>query len=302
MRVSVLGLGAVGAAYAERLVAAGVEVEVLVPDDRAAQYRSRPTTVNGRACAFAMVTPDQAAPADLLLVAVKHPQLPEAIALAGPAVVPGTVVLSLLNGITSEAELAEAFPAATVLLGLAVGIDAQRQGRDVRYTSLGRIDFGEAQNTPPFSAPVRRVAELFGRAGIAYDVPADMVRSLWWKFLVNVGVNQVSAVLRAPYGAFQAAGSPARQVMLAAQREVIALANARGVELGEADLDRWLSVLDRLDPDSFSSMAQDTIAGRETEVATFAGTVVELAAPAGVAVPVNATLKGLLEALAPRPA
>jgi len=301
VRVSVVGLGAIGAAYAERLVSSGIPVEALVPPDRAVRYQARPTTVNGRECGATVVTPDRARPADLLVVAVKHPQLPGAIGLARTAVVPGTIVLSLLNGITSESELAVAFPEATVLLGLAVGIDAQRTGRKVRYTSLGRVLFGEASNTPPFSPPVRAVAELFDRSGIPHEMAPDMVRSLWWKFLVNVGVNQGSAVLRAPYGAFQAADSPARQVMLAAQREVIALANARGIDLGEADLERWLAVLDGLDPAGYSSMAQDTIAGRATEVASFAGTVVPLAAEVGVAVPVNATLKGLLEALAPQP-
>ncbi|MEN0070989.1 MAG: ketopantoate reductase family protein [Propionicimonas sp.] len=300
VRVAVVGLGAIGAAYAERLVAAGVDVEVVVPAERVARYRNTRTSVNGTPCGFALVTPEEAAPADVLLVAVKHPQLTEAIEAATPVVTPATVVLSLLNGISSEEDLAAAFPEATVLLALAVGIDAQRAGREVRYSSLGRIVFGEPANTPPHTPAVRRVAALFDLAGIPYEVPVDMVRSLWWKFLVNVGVNQVSAVLRAPYGAFQADGSPARRVMLAAQREVIAVANARGIDLGEDDLRRWLTVLDGLHPAGYSSMAQDTIAGRETEVGIFGGAIVALGAAAGIPVPVNATLAGLLEALAPR--
>lgn len=299
--MSVVGLGGVGAAYAERLMAAGVEVEVIVPADRAERYRATPTTVNAAPVEFTIRTPQQAGAADLLLVAVKSPQLGEAIALARPVVGPGTVVISLLNGISSETELAQAYPAATVLLAHAVGIDAQRLGRQVRYTSLGRILFGEPVNAAPYSDAVRRVADLLERAGIPHEIPADMVHSLWWKFLVNVGVNQVSAVLRAPYGAFQASDAPARQVMLAAQREVIAVANARGIALEEADLDRWLAVLDGLHPAGYSSMAQDAIAGRQTEVDSFAGVMVELGARAGVPVPVNATLKGLLEALAPQP-
>ncbi len=33
--------------------------------------------------------------------------------------------------------------------------------------------------------------------------PTDMIRKLWWKFMVNVGVNQTSVAMRATYGVFQ---------------------------------------------------------------------------------------------------
>lgn len=126
-----------------------------------------------------------------------------------------------------------------------------------------------------------------------------MVGSLWWKFMINTGVNQVSAVLRAPYGTFQDRESPARSLMIAAQREVIEVASASGVELGSDAIPRWLAVLDTLSPTGYTSMAQDVLAHRPTEVETFAGEIVRLADPAGIPVPVNATLLYLLRALDP---
>ena len=122
-----------------------------------------------------------------------------------------------------------------------------------------------------------------------------MVRELWWKYLINVGVNQVSAIIGAPYRVFQVEGE-ARAVMIAAQREVIAVANALGIGLSEADLDRWLDVLAGLGPDNFTSMAQDALAGRPTEVDSFAGTMMALGERTGVPVPVNTVLFGLLKA------
>lgn len=296
-RIALVGLGAIGAAYASRFVDAGDRVQVIADPERLERYRGTPTSVNGREYRFDVVGLERAEVADLLLVAVKYPQLAEAIELASGAVGPGTIVLSLLNGIDSEQVLAAAFPQATVLLAISAGIDAVRSGREVRFTSLGRISFGEPVNTPPHSRAVRQVADLLARAGIDHEVPADMVHTLWWKWLVNVGVNQVSAVLRAPYAAFQEDGSPARTVMLAAQREVMAVAASRGIRLGEADLARWLEVLAALGPSSYTSMAQDVIAGRPTEVEIFAGTVVALGEAAGVPTPVNATLRDLLRAI-----
>jgi 2-dehydropantoate 2-reductase len=84
--------------------------------------------------------------------------------------------------------------------------------------------------------------------------------------------------------------------MLAAQREVIAVANAEGVALTAADLDAWLGVLDTLGPASYTSMAQDVIAGRPTEVDIFAGRVCELGDRHGIPTPVNRLLGQLLKA------
>ncbi|PFG16989.1 2-dehydropantoate 2-reductase [Propionicimonas paludicola] len=293
-RVVLVGLGAVGAGYGSVLRQAGIDLEVLADPARIARYGSRPTVVNGQPVAFAMVTSAEA-PADLVLVAVKRGALEEAIELLTPQVGPGTVILSLLNGIDSEEVLAAAFPQATVLLALSVGIDAVRDDREVHYSSLGRIVFGEPANPGPRADQVAAVAAIFDRAGVAYQVPSDMVRELWWKYLINVGVNQVSAIIGAPYRVFQVEGE-ARAVMIAAQREVIAVANALGIGLGEADLDRWLEVLAGLGPDNFTSMAQDALAGRPTEVDSFAGTMMALGERTGVPVPVNTVLFGLLKA------
>jgi 2-dehydropantoate 2-reductase len=298
-RIHLVGLGAVGAAYAARLVDSGADLKIVADPERAARYRGEPTVVNGRSYSFDVLADDVTA--DLVLVAVKRPHLAAAIELLRPGIRPGTVVLSLLNGIDSEAELSRALPDASVLYAVCVGIDAVRTGRSVRYTSLGRILFGEAINTPP-STPVSWVAGLLADAGIPHAIPADMQRELWWKFLVNVGANQVSAILRAPYRVLQDRDQPARQVMLAAQREVIAVANASGIALGEADLDRWLTVLDELGPDSFTSMAQDAAAGRPTEVDAFAGAMIDLGRRTGVEVPVNTTLYGLLKGAEAHPA
>ncbi|MCA0296870.1 MAG: ketopantoate reductase family protein [Actinobacteria bacterium] len=292
-RILLVGLGGVGAGYGSRLLDAGEDVRVLLDPERAARYAVRPTVVNGREYRFAVAEVD--GPADLVLVAVKRVSLDEATAQLRPHIGPGTVVLSLLNGIDSEEVLAAAFPQATVLLAVSVGIDAVRDGRDVRFTSLGRILFGEPTNPGPLARTVTGVAEVFTRAGIVSEVPPDMARELWWKFLVNVGVNQVSAVIGAPYRVLQDADGPARQVMIAAQREVIAVANARGVDLGEADIQRWLDVLDALGPDNYTSMAMDALTGRPTEVDSFGGTMIELGRATGVGVPVNTTLHGLLK-------
>jgi 2-dehydropantoate 2-reductase len=153
--------------------------------------------------------------------------------------------------------------------------------------------FGEANNSSNVSGRVKRVQELFAKAGINYETPPDMIRILWWKFMINVGINQASAVLRAPYGAFQVTGE-ARELMEGAMREVILLAGKENVNLSEEDIKAWLSVLSGLNPQGKTSMLQDVEAGRKTEVTMFAGRIIEMGKRHDVPTPVNARLFGLI--------
>jgi 2-dehydropantoate 2-reductase len=123
-----------------------------------------------------------------------------------------------------------------------------------------------------------------------------MVRILWWKWMVNVGVNQASAALRVPYGVFQES-EDARALMDSAMREAIALARAAQVNLGEQDIADWHGILATLAPQGKTSMLQDVEARRKTEVEIFGGKAVELGRAYGIPTPVNQTLLRIIRVL-----
>jgi 2-dehydropantoate 2-reductase len=288
--ISIIGAGALGAAYAAMLhdMDPGC-VAFVAGGKRAARLRRAGVIVNGRQYHIPVLTPeDLAAPADLVIVAVKYQHLDDAIRDMKNRMGAGTLILSVMNGIESEERIGAAHGKEKVLYCVSVGIDALREENRVVYTTQGKLFIGEAAN-PVLTERVRRVQALFDRAGIVYETPPDMMRILWWKFMINVGINQASAVLRAPYGAFQAAGE-ARELMGAAMREVVRLAGKAGVELSEADISGFDPYLFRLNPQGKTSMLQDVEAGRKTEVEMFAGQVIELGRRYDIPTPVNQRL------------
>ncbi|GMA39605.1 2-dehydropantoate 2-reductase [Mobilicoccus caccae] len=232
-------------------------------------------------------------------MAVKSHHLDEALDDLAPLVGDGTVILSVLNGLTSEDTIAARFPQAHVLLCIALAMDARRDGeRGVLWTQVGRLDFGEADNTDP-SADVLRVQKALDRAGLAWTTPVDMRHAMWWKFMVNVGANQATALTRSGYGALRDPGGT-RDLMLALIHEVLAVAAVEGVALDAEDVARWEQVLAGQPADGWTSMRQDVEAGRTTEVDLFGGTVVDLGRKHGIATPYNQAaawaLRGLTEA------
>lgn len=252
--------------------------------------------MNGEHFSIPVVRPDEETlPADLIIVALKCHHLSEAIDDLTNLVHDETTIISVMNGLDSEEHLGSVYGMDKVLYTVVVGLDAVREGNTVTYTNPGKIVFGEPDNSH-LSERVLRVQEAFERAGIVYETPVDMMRMLWWKFMVNVGVNQSSAVMRAPYGVFQSSPD-ARALMESLMREVIVLAQREGVNLGEQDLDGWYEVLNTLSPEGKTSMLQDVEAGRKTEVEAFAEKVVDLGKAHGVPTPVNQTLLSLVHVL-----
>ena len=140
------------------------------------------------------------------------------------------------------------------------------------------------------------MTELFDRTGLAYKVPDDILREQWNKLMLNTGVNQVTAVYGAPYSLIQKEGE-ARTMMIEAMREVLRVADTQDIDLTEADIDYWLELLATLNPEGHTSMCQDVLAGRPTEVDLFAGTMLKIAKEEGFSLPVNAFLYEKLKEL-----
>jgi 2-dehydropantoate 2-reductase len=252
--------------------------------------------VNGKPCVVPVVDPDRVdEPADLIIVALKHHHLPAAVGDLKHLVGDETTIISVMNGLDSEPYIGSVYGMDKILYAVSVGIDALRQGNRVSFSKPGKHFFGEAVNET-ISRRVSRVQYAFERAGIDFETPSDMIRIMWWKFMINVGMNQASAVMGAPYGVFQTSPE-ARTVMASLMREVLQLARPAGVNLVERDLEEWDKVLLTLSADGKTSMLQDMEAGRKTEVEVFGGKVVELSRQYGVPVPVNETLLNVIQVM-----
>lgn len=298
--VSLIGLGAVGSSYLAKM-AETVPMEnlrIIASEERAERYRKNGVLVNGKSFYFPVYEPDEeVAPADLLIFAVKNNHLDQAVAEAKKHAGPETVILSLLNGVISEQVIAAEYGAGKVLYSYVMGIDATRMKDSTIYEHLGYISFGEEINVPgAYSEKTLAVDEFFTRTGISYKIPENMIKDLWLKFMLNVGANQVTAVLRCPYGGMQKMDG-VRSLVVSAMEEAAAVSYAENICLGKEEIEICLAILDKLSPSAKTSMLQDVEAGRKTEVDVFGGTVLSLGRKHGIPVPVNEMLVRLIKAL-----
>lgn len=289
--VSIIGLGNLGIAYGHHLSKKipKEDLRIVADQTRIERYERDGIYCNGEKCDFRYITPEESVePADLILFTVKFQDLRDAIRAVKNHVGEGTIILSALNGISSEGMIGEAYGMEKMLYCVAQGMDGIKSGNRLDYDHIGMLCFGDG-TAGIISDKTRAVDAFFKKTELPHEVETDMIKRLWGKFMMNVGVNQTASVFLCNYGGLQEEG-PARDTMIAAMREVIPLSEKEGYPLTEEDLSYWLKVLGVLRPEGKPSMQQDMEAGKTTEVELFSGTVIELAKKHGIAVPVNESL------------
>ena len=285
--IDIVGLGALGVMYADFFTKKlGKEkVRVLADEARIERYKGEQVTFNGEVCDFQYCdAKKEDRPSELMLFAVKYGALETAMEENAHLVGENTVLLSVLNGIRSEDDLGQRFGGEKVVHCIAQKMAAMKEKNAAFCTNTGELAIGVLGDG--LEENLEAVKAFFDRTGFAYSCPGDMRHAMWGKLLCNVGVNQTVSLFAGTYRSVQQEGE-AREMMKAAMRETILVANAEGVELSEKDLAEWVLVIDGLNPDGEPSMRQDSKAGRKTEVALFAGTVCELGKKHSIATPVN---------------
>lgn len=297
-KVSVIGLGALGILFGHHLAKRmkPQNLRIIADSERISRYQHDQIYCNGEICDFHYVTPDeQVEPADLILFAVKFNGLDDAIKAVKNHVGKNTIILSLLNGITSESIIGEAFGMEHMLCCVAQGMDAVKIGNKLQYTNMGMICFGDFK-AGEISEKTKSVASFFEKMELPFLADTDMQKRLWGKFMLNVGINQAVAVYETNYGGVQKDGKP-RETMIQAMREVVQISEKEGVCLTEKDIDYWLDVIRPLNPDNKPSLRQDMEAGRLSEVELFSGTVIRLGKKHGIPTPVNQFLYEKIKAM-----
>ena len=292
--VLVCGIGAVGSIYADKIEKYSPEkLRVLVDKSRLERYKKNPTIFNGRTLDIKYVLPEETKfKADLIIIEPKFDGLNDVIKNIKNFVKDDTIILSLLNGVTSEKIIAKTYGREKLLYSYFIGHSAIREGRKIVHDDVNTIVFG-SENTNDF-ANVEKVKFFFEKAAINYLIPDDIIHSLWLKYMLNVAANQTTAILRMNFGEMLE-NDKCMDFAINIMKEVQAIAKAEGVKNSETMIDETIKHLHTMIPEGKTSMLQDVEAGRKTEVAMFAGTIIKMGKELGIPTPYNKVIKDMIE-------
>ncbi len=287
-KVGIIGFGALGILFGSYISdKIGKENFFVIADsERCKRYKRDKFYKNGVLCDMNYVSPDDGVPPlDLLFFGVKYTAMQEALSLSESFVDSHTIFISLLNGIQSEADIAEKYGSENVIYSTSQSMDSLRSANRITYRDMGRLNFGRVGNIGR-EENINALREFFDSIDFPYMIPENMGKALWGKLMLNTGCNQTAAVFDCCFNVLQREGKE-RQIMTDAMKEVMLVSQAEGIGLDEEDLAYWIKVLDGLNPEGMPSMRQDTLAKRPTEVNLFAGTINRLGKKHGIPTPAN---------------
>lgn len=288
-KVLICGLGAVGLTFAVKF-REKCDLKILVDEERLERYKKNKPALNGKVQEFEYVLPSNntftpvSFTPDLIIIATKAQGLESAIKNIKNFIGKNTIILSLLNGISSEEKIKAVYPEAVVLKSYFIGHSAVREGNSVTQDGVGEI---VAEKNP-------QVIEIFKRCGINYSCPDDIDYAMWLKFTMNVFSNQTSAILNMTFGELKRN----RTFIEFAKKlinEVRLIAEKKGVKnLDNLEADA-LHALSLMCDEGKTSMHQDILAGRSTEVDIFAGEIIRLGKEFKIPTPYNQVIYDLIK-------
>jgi len=294
LRLAVMGAGSVGCYFGALLARAGhavtligrqAHVQAIAAHGLRLQTAAEDVQVPMRASTEASA----AAGADVVLLCVKSSDTEAAARQIQPHLAPGTLVLTLQNGVDNDervrAVLGPAQPVAAAVVYVATAMAGPGH---VRHFGRGDLLIGPS----PIAG---RLARELGQAGIPTQVSDNVRGALWAKLVINCAYNALSAIAQQPYG-WLVQQEGATELIADLVAECLAVAQADGVQI-PGDIQAAVRGIAQSMPGQLSSTAQDLARGRPGEIAHLNGYVVQRGAALGVATPVNHALLVLVRML-----
>jgi 2-dehydropantoate 2-reductase len=176
----------------------------------------------------------------------------------------------------------------TFMSGTALGDAKVRHGRE------GKTYIGELSGE--ITERVQKIANVFDNSGIATQVAHRILGRLWCKVIVFSAINPISSILKVPNGCLTGK-MESITLMKRLLDEGKAVADAHGIDLVYTDLYELLFDACQRSSNNLSSMLQDILNERLTEIDAQNGAICRYAAEYGVPVPTHQTMVELVKLL-----
>ena len=282
-KVVLIGLGAVGLTYAVKL-RDKCDFYVLADEERLQRYSENKPVFNGVEQDFNYILPEEKFVADLIIITTKASGLGSAIKSIKNFVSEKTRIISLINGVSSEEIISKAYPKAKVLKSYFIGHSAVRRANFVKQDGVGEIVIEQDDF----------VENFFTKANINYSVPDDIDYAMWLKFAFNSFANPISAILNMNFGELKnnkRLKNFAKNVIY----EIRQIAKKKGIKNANRLEREAIKSLDKMCDEGMTSMHQDILSRRLTEIDIFAGEVIKLGKEYGIKTPYNQILYDLIK-------
>lgn len=288
-KIFILGAGAIGSIYGA-LLSRKNDVTLIGEKEHILTIKSNGLRISGDINKNFKVKAEEKIrkipPNTLLLLTTKAHQTQKAIKGIKKLLKDDTIILILQNGLGNE-ELVEKMVEnkCRVLRGITLMF--------VEFLTPGRIKCGLAETILPSTNEGKKIAKILKESGLGVKLSKDMKKEIWKKLVVNCLLNPLTALFKIRNNEIAAAVlKPVRKKIV---KECLEVAAAEGIHFTgdfEKEIAKKLPFYK-----NYSSMCQDIMKGRKTEIDFLNGKIVNLAKKHRLEAPANETLYYLIKFL-----
>jgi 2-dehydropantoate 2-reductase len=299
MRIYMIGAGAMGGVYGGLLARAGFDVTLIDPrEDHIGKIRNEGMAIEGVRGAHVVRLKAQCdhtglPPADLAVIFTDANATRDAAKAARQLLKPNGFALTLQNGIGNVEALVEELGKERVMAGVSMNSAANPAAGLSAYTNVGMTSIGELDGRD--TARVQQVAEMLNKAEIPTEIIPDPMNSIWGKFVLNCGINALTAITGLRSGEIYR--TP--EVSALQDRvidEIMAVVERKNLKLPEQDPRNKIKEHCRIRYNK-PSMMQHIEQGRRTEIDALNGALVREARALGIATPYNEAVVAIVKGL-----
>ena len=208
-----------------------------------------------------------------------------------------TLVLTLQNGIGAGDILSEAVPYHNLAFGVTMEGANKKDEVTVIHAGEGDTIIGKIKGAQT-DARLLEICRLFQEAGLRCRVSEDILPFLWKKLIVNVGINPITALCGIRNGAILK-NSRLLELQGILVHEAYEVMRGQGVDFG-MDKGQVLELVKKVCRDTgenISSMLQDRLGKKETEIDFINGAIVKMGKALGIETPANMAVNNLIKFL-----
>lgn len=307
MKIGIVGAGAMGGLFGGMLTRAGQDVWLIDKHKQRAEKINKEGLVIEASEALesrkpkqetirirATTNPQEVGPCDLVILFVKAYDTEEATRNSLPLTGKRTVWLTLQNGLGNIERMSKIVGKDSVVGGITYqGATVLEVGR-IKHAGCGKTVMGEIDGRE--SERIKSISDVFNQAGIETEISDNIEGVLWSKLLVNAVINPLTAIIRERNG--RLLESPLlKETMKLIVEEAVRVPLKKGIRLPYERVFEKVEESCYASRDNISSMLQDILRKKRTEVDFINGAIVSEAEQIGISTPLNRALWNLVKFL-----
>ncbi|MBT3259575.1 MAG: 2-dehydropantoate 2-reductase [Deltaproteobacteria bacterium] len=302
LRIAVVGIGATGAVLAAALLKQNPETILVDPrPGLAGEVRKNGLKISGELAYhvpvrhfFERIEEMKDRRPNLIFVSTKTFHLPSVLEALKEVFEDGTKIVSTHNGLGTEDLIAEAFGAeAAFRMSLNFGVSLKGP------CEVAMAFFNRPNHLGGMISENRemglRIAEVFSAGGLDTEFVDDIKLYVWKKMIMKCTMSSICAVTDKTIEE-ALTFPPTREIADACFQEILAVAKAKGYDLGEDYLAQAMDYLKKVGIHK-DSMCFDIANKTRTEIDYLGGKVVDYGRETGVPTPCYATMANLVKAV-----